>query len=98
SLASLSALDTRLAAEVAQTLDRGLELVTLQQLAADDHALDLRGALADQQQRRVAIEALDLVFLGVAVAAVDAEALLDAVAAGLGGEELGHARLQVGAL
>jgi len=48
----------------------------LQELAADHHALDLRGPLADQKQRRVAIEALDLVLLGVAVAAVDAQAPL----------------------
>ena len=39
--------------------------------------------------------ALDLVLLGVAVAAVDAETLLHAEAAGLGGEQLGHAGLQV---
>src|SRR6476659_3087863 len=75
-----------------------LDLVPLQQLLADNHALDLGGSLADQQQRRVAVEALDLVLLGVAVAAVDAEAFLDAVLAALRGEELGHARLQVGAL
>src|SRR5690242_17666832 len=59
-----------------------LDLVPLQQLLADHHALDLRGSLADQQQRRVAVEALDLVLLGVAVAAVDAEAFFDAVLAG----------------
>src|ERR1700712_1097688 len=58
------------------------DLVPLQQLFADHHALDLRGALADQKQRRVAVEALDLVLLGVAVAAVDAEAFLDALLAG----------------
>src|SRR5215208_7228160 len=65
-----------------------LDLVPLQELAADDHALDLRGALADQQQRRVAVEALDLVFLRVAVAAMDAEGVLDDLLAGLRGEEL----------
>src|SRR6478752_7090268 len=75
-----------------------LDLVPLQQLLADHHALDLRGPLADQQQRRVAVEALDLVLLRVAVAAVDAEAVLDALLAGLGGEQLRHPRLQVGAL
>src|SRR6187551_3966960 len=64
-----------------------LDLVALEQLLADDHALDLGGALADQQQRRVAVEALDLVLLRVAVAAVDAEALLDALLAGLRGEQ-----------
>src|SRR3954447_1290469 len=75
-----------------------LDLVTLEQLLADHHALDLRGALADQQQGRVAIEALDLVLLRVAVAAVDAEAFFDAVLAALRGEELGHPGLEVGAL
>src|SRR5690348_1188605 len=47
----------------------GLDLVALQELLADDHALDLGRALADEQQRRVAVQALDLVLLGVAVAA-----------------------------
>jgi hypothetical protein len=47
--------------------------VALEQLLADDHALDLGGPLPDQQQRRVAVEPLDLVLLRVAVAAVDAE-------------------------
>src|SRR5918997_1253830 len=74
------------------------DLVALQELAPDDHPLDLRRALADQQQRRVAVEALDLVLLRVAIAAVDAEALLDAEAAGLGGEQLRHAGLELGAL
>src|SRR6476620_4680911 len=74
------------------------DLVPLEELLADNHALDLRGSLADQQQRRVAVEALDLVLLRVAVAAVDAEAFLDAVLAALRGEELGHPGLEVGAL
>src|SRR3954451_11318794 len=74
------------------------DLVALQELLADHHALDLGGALADQQQRRVSVQALDLVLLRVAVAAVDAEAVLDALLAGLGGQELGHARLEVRAL
>src|SRR5215813_4997777 len=76
----------------------GLDLVPLQELAADHHALDLRGPLADQQQRRVAVEALDLVLLRVAVAAVDAEAFLDAELARLGGKQLRHPGLEVGAL
>src|SRR6476646_6102382 len=75
-----------------------LDLVPLEELLADHHALDLRGSLADQQQRRVAVEALDLVLLRVAVAAVDAEALLDALLAGLRGEQLRHPGLEVGAL
>src|SRR5581483_6470365 len=65
---------------------------------ADHHALDLGRSLADQEQRRVAVEALDLVLLRVAVAAVDAEGLLDDLLARLRGEELRHPRLEVGAL
>src|SRR6185436_1505638 len=75
-----------------------LDLVALEQLLADHHALDLGSALADQQQRRVAVEPLDLVLLGVAVAAVDAEAVLDDLLAGLGREQLRHPRLEVRAL
>src|ERR1700709_2013080 len=74
-----------------------LDLVPLQQLLADNQALDLGGSLADQKQRRVTVEALDLVLLRVAVAAVDAEALLDALLAGLRGEQLGHPGLEAGA-
>src|SRR5215212_10827054 len=75
-----------------------LDLVALQQLLADHHALDLGRALADKEQRGVAVEPLDLVLLGVAVAAVDAERVLHDLLARLGGEQLGHARLQVRAL
>src|SRR5215204_7771608 len=75
-----------------------LDLVPLEQLLADHHALDLGGALPDQQQRCVAVEPLDLVLLGVAVAAVDAEGLLDDLLAGLRREQLGHSGLYVRAL
>src|SRR5829696_594768 len=75
-----------------------LDLVALEQLLADHHALDLGGALSDQEQRGVAVEPLDLVLLRVAVAAVDAERLLHDLLAGLGGEQLGHARLEIRAL
>src|SRR3954447_12168294 len=75
-----------------------LDLVPLEELLADDHPLDLGGALPDEQQRRVAVEALDLVLLRVAVAAVDAQRLLDAEVAALGGEELRHAGLELRAL
>src|SRR5438445_4205985 len=77
---------------------RGSDLVPLQELAPDHHALDLGGALADQQKRRVAVQALYLELLRVAVAAVDAQRLLDAEAACLGREQLGHPRLEVRAL
>src|SRR5690349_23509544 len=75
-----------------------LDLVALQELLADDHALDLARALADQQQRGVAVQALDLVLLRVAVAAVDAEGVLDDLLAGLRREQLRHAGLDVRAL
>src|ERR1700742_817392 len=75
-----------------------LDLVALEDLFADHHALDLGGPLADQKQRRVAVEALDLVLLRVAVAAVDAEGVLDVFLARLRGEELGHPGLEVGTL
>src|SRR3954471_5750339 len=75
-----------------------LDLVPLEQLLADHHALDLGRALADQEQRGVAVEALDLVLLRVAVATVDAERVLHHFLAGLGGEQLRHAGLEVGTL
>src|SRR5690242_8586105 len=61
-----------------------LDSEVLEQATADDHLLDLGGALADEQHRCLAVESLDLVLLGVAVAAVDAEALLHHVGAVLG--------------
>src|ERR1700749_4056369 len=74
-----------------------LDLVPLEDLFADHHALDLGGSLADQEQRRVAVEALDLVLLRVAVATVDAEAFLDAELPRLRGDQLRHPGLEVGA-
>src|ERR1700712_5084914 len=74
------------------------DLVPLEDLFADHHALDLGGPLADQEQRGVAVEALDLVLLRVDVATVDAEGVLDVFLARLRGEELGHPGLEVGAL
>src|SRR5262245_20185806 len=52
------------------------QLVLPQQPAADDRLLDLRRALADEQEWRLAHQPLDFVLLGVAVTAVDAERLL----------------------
>src|SRR5438876_1236321 len=75
-----------------------LDPVSLEQLLPDHHALDLGRALADQEQRRVAVEPLDLVLLRVAVPAVDPEGVLDDLLADLGGEQLRHARLEVGPL
>src|ERR1700742_2695055 len=75
-----------------------LDLVPLEDLFADHHALDLGGPLADQEQRGVAVEALDLVLLRVAVATVDAERVLDVFLPRLRAQELRHAGLEVGAL
>src|SRR3712207_4920639 len=72
--------------------------VVLEQAPADDGLLDLAGALADQQERRLAHQPLDLVLLGVAVAAVDAEGLLRDLSGELTGDQLGHAGLDVVAL
>src|SRR5438128_491604 len=98
--AGTSSMKRRVASSIRALASSAIEsdLMTLQELAADDHALDLGGALADQEQRRIAVQALDLVLLGVAVATVDAQALLDAEATRLGGEQLRHAGLQVRAL
>src|SRR3712207_6866679 len=48
--------------------------------------------------RSVAVQPLDLVLLGIAVAAVDPEGVLHDLLAGLGGEQLGHPGLEVGSL
>src|SRR5882757_6063749 len=74
------------------------DLVALEDLFADHHALDLGGPLADQEERGIAVEALDLVLLRVAVATVDAEGVLDVFLPRLRGQELRHAGLEVGAL
>jgi hypothetical protein len=60
---------------------RSAEPVVFQDPSADDHLLDVRGALADEQHRGLAVEALDLVLLGEPVPAVDAEGVLDDVPA-----------------
>src|SRR5260221_968439 len=96
--AGTSAWNRSTAVRIRSGVEANLNLVPLQELLADHHALDLRGSLADQEQRRVAVKALDLVLLRVAVAAVNAKALLDALLAGLRGEQLRHPSLEIGAL
>ena len=64
----------------------------------DDQALHLVGAFADAGERRVAIEPLDVVFLRIAVGAVDAQRLGRVLERGLGGEILRHAGFHVAAL
>src|SRR5438105_3166812 len=59
------------------------DLVALEQLLADHHALDLGRALADQEERCIAVEPLDLVLLRIPVAAMNPERVLDDLLAGL---------------
>lgn len=69
--------------------------MVLEDSLADGGPLDLAGALADEQERRLAHQPFDLVLLGVAATAVDAEGLLGHLEAPLGCEQLGHARFDV---
>src|SRR5581483_684196 len=75
-----------------------LRLVALEELLADHHLLDLGRPLADQEQRRVAVDPLDLVLLRIPVAAVDAKRLLGVRLGRLRGEQLRHPGLEVGPL
>src|SRR5689334_18407377 len=67
-----------------------LHLILGEQSLADDVLLNLAGALADEQERRVTHQPLDFVFLGVAVATVDAETLLGDFGAILAAQVFGH--------
>ena len=49
-----------------------LDLVSGDQLPGDDDALQFVGALADNEERGIAVEAFDGEFLGITVAAMDA--------------------------
>src|SRR6185312_12031704 len=64
-----------------------------QQVARDDVALDFVGALADPADAHLAVPALEGQVLGHAVAAVNLHGPVDHAAAGLAGDELGHAGL-----
>jgi hypothetical protein len=72
--------------------------VALEELASDDEALDLVGALADDHERGVAEEPLHGGVREDAAPAGDAHGLRRRFLRGLGGIELGHARLEVAAL
>src|SRR5881296_1249454 len=74
------------------------DLVALDKASRDHQTLDLVGAFADDHEGRVAVVALDGELLHVAVAAEDGHRLERDLLAGLGGEELGHAGLDVHAL
>src|SRR6185312_8178161 len=66
-----------------------------EQSLADDVLLDLAGALTDQQEWGISHQPLDLVFLRVAVAAVDPEALLGHFRTELTRQVFGHPRRDV---
>src|SRR5690242_19403635 len=68
---------------------RLLDAPRQQRLARDDQALDLRGALVELHDLRVAHELLDLVLLDEAVAAEDLHRVGGDLHRGVGGEALG---------
>src|SRR6202030_1980605 len=72
--------------------------VPLDQLLGDDDPLHLVGPLADAGEGSVAVEPLDVEFLGVAVGAVNTHALDRVLERGLAGEKLRHPGLHVAAL
>src|ERR1700685_2775430 len=61
---------------------------------ADDHALDLRGALEDREDLRVSVPALDRVLAGVPVPAEDLDGLLGDPDRGLPRHQLRHRSLR----
>src|SRR5581483_4444333 len=75
-----------------------LQGVALEETPRDHELLDFVRALAEDQERRVAVEALDDELLRVPVAAVDAHRLERDLLRRLGREELRHAGLEVGSL
>src|SRR5581483_3192541 len=77
---------------------QGTSAGPLQEAAGDDQLLDLVRALADEQEGRVAVVALRPVLERVSVAPVDTHAVDRVLLRRLGGEQLRHPRLEVGAL
>src|SRR5215472_16049621 len=77
---------------------RSYDGVPLDPLPRDDDALHLVGALADAGERRVAVQPLDVVLLGIAVGAMDTHRFDTVLQRRLGSEVLGHAGLEVAAL
>jgi len=73
----------------------GLPYVQPGDRPADDHPLDLRRALEDREDLRVAVPALDRVLAGVAVAAEDLNRLLSHADRSLPRHQLGHRALGV---
>src|SRR5258706_9814438 len=66
------------------------------ELARNHRPKDVVGAFADRHQRRIPIEALDLIFGRIAVAAVDAHRLQRCFDADLRGVQLRHPGFEVG--
>ena len=107
--AAASATPAHAASTAQSTATRSPPVLTLRRAArqtlyrctrfrGDHKPLDLVGALADDHERGVAVVALDAELLRVAVAAEDAHRLERHLLAGLGGEQLRHAGLEVAAL
>ena len=95
---AIAVMRTRLAGVTGPRGRHVADAVALQEPLGDDDALNLVGPLADDQQRRVAIQPLHLVLLREPVAAVHAHRLADDLEARLGGEELRHPAFDVRAL
>src|SRR5207302_9105313 len=72
--------------------------MTLDELAGDERALDLVGALADDHQRRVTVVALDVEPGEHPGLAVGAQRDHRGLVGRLRGDQLGHARLEIAAL
>src|SRR5947209_5657959 len=68
----------------------GPKWLFLQQLAGDDHALDLAGAFADGAELYVAIELLRGIVLDEPIAAVDLHAFVGTAHCDFAGEQLRH--------
>src|SRR6266436_2122493 len=88
---SVSASRTRLAAASAvmmlSTVARSLSCGFLLDLAGDDEALDLVGALVDLGEAHVTEQPLDTVFARIAVAAMDLKRVGDVLHRHVGGEQ-----------
>src|ERR1700729_2517606 len=65
----------------------------LEDLAGNDHALDLAGAFADGTELDVAIELLSRIILDETIAAEELDSLVADAHGDFAGEELGHGRL-----
>src|SRR5688572_33466657 len=74
-----------------------LRRVPLDEAARDDDALQFVRTLADREQRRVAVVALDVELLRIAVSAVDAHRLEAVLERSFGRVKFRHARFEIAA-